>query len=239
MSIFKKYLPKIGSTNLLNREQWLEKTLKQIPNKSKILDAGAGELKYKNFCSHLNYISQDFAQYDGKGDDIGLQTGTWDQTKLDIVSDIINIPVESETFDAILCVEVFEHLPDPISAIKEFSRILKSEGTVIITAPFCSITHFAPYHFYSGFNKYFYEHHLLNSGFKIIEISSNGNFFDYLAQELRRVFSVSEKYSNQSPKLIEKVAIAVILRFLTKSEKKDRGSNDLLNNGYHVIAQKI
>ena len=67
----------------------------------------------------------------------------------------------------------------------------------------------------------------------------HGNFFDYLAQELRRVFSVSEKYSNQSPNLIEKVAIAVILRFLTKSEKKDRGSNDLLNNGFHVIAQKI
>jgi SAM-dependent methyltransferase len=222
MQIFKNILPQIGTTNLSNREKWLEEALKQIPNQAKILDAGAGELKYKKFCTHLKYISQDFAQYDGKGDDIGLQTGTWDQTKLDI-----------------LCVEVFEHLPDPISAIKEFSRILKSGGKIIITAPFCSITHFAPYHFYSGFNKYFYEHHLLNNGFKIIDININGNYFDYIAQELRRLFSVSKKYSQKSPNLVEKIAIGIILKFLSKSEKNDNGSNDLLNNGFHITAQKI
>ena len=36
----------------------------------------------------LDYVSQDFAQYDGEGDTIGLQTGTWDQAQLDIISDI-------------------------------------------------------------------------------------------------------------------------------------------------------
>jgi len=63
----------VGRQNLLHRESWLEKTLKQVPGGSRILDAGAGELKYKKFCQHLNYVSQDFAQYDVKGDGAGMQ----------------------------------------------------------------------------------------------------------------------------------------------------------------------
>jgi len=50
----------VGTKNLSNREVWLKKTLKQIPTGSRILDAGAGEQQYKRFCTHLNYVAQDF-----------------------------------------------------------------------------------------------------------------------------------------------------------------------------------
>ena len=61
-------MTQVGISNEWNCEKWLGKTLSQIPAGSRILDAGAGELKYKKFCAHLNYVSQDFGQYDGKGD---------------------------------------------------------------------------------------------------------------------------------------------------------------------------
>ena len=64
----------IGKKNVSNREKWLKNTLLKIEAVS-ILDAGAGELRYKHFCSYLVYTSQDFAQYTGTGDGIGLQTG--------------------------------------------------------------------------------------------------------------------------------------------------------------------
>lgn len=118
----------VGSRNEIIREEWLKNALKGIPAGLKILDAGAGELKYKKFCQHLDYISQDFGQYDGKGNQIGLQMKEWDNSKLDIVSDITKIPVENESFDAVMCVEVFEHLPEPAKAVTEFSRILKKMG---------------------------------------------------------------------------------------------------------------
>lgn len=115
-----------GRKNKSTRDAWLEKVLGQIPDGSKILDAGAGELQYKKYCDHLEYVSQDFGQYDGKGDSIGLQkTQGWDNTKLDIVSDITNIPVSDASFDAVMCIEVLEHIPEPILAIKEFYRILR------------------------------------------------------------------------------------------------------------------
>ena len=134
-----------GRNNKATRDLWLEKTLSDIPKKSKILDVGAGELRYKKYCKHLEYVSQDFGQYDGKGDSKGLQTEKWDNSKLDIISDITNIPVSDASFDAIMCIEVFEHIPDPIKAIKEFSRILKQGGGAnfdcsnLLTYPFCSI----------------------------------------------------------------------------------------------------
>ena len=242
-SILKKVISKInipksefGKQNQKNRDTWLEKTLKTIPKDQRILDAGAGELKYKKYCSHLKYVSQDFGQYNGLGDDKGLQTQSWDNSKLDIVCDITSIPETDNSFDAIMCIEVFEHLPSPIDAIKEFSRLIKKGGTLIITAPFASLTHFAPYHFYSGFNRYFYEKHLNDHGFEIKEIQTNGSFFEFIAQEFQ--LRIPNKYSNYTMSLKEKRAVNTILNMLEKMDKADSNSNELLTFGYHVKAEK-
>jgi SAM-dependent methyltransferase len=229
----------VGTRNQLSREVWLKDTLKKVPPDSRILDAGAGELKYKPLCSHLKYISQDFAQYDGKGDSKGLQTGSRDQSKLDIISDITSIPESDESFDAIMCIEVFEHLPEPIEAIKEFSRLLRPGGHLILTAPFCSLTHFAPYHFYSGFNKYFFEKYLQTNGFEILDLQSNGNFFEYLAQEISRINSIANKYTEKEKcNFIDFLIIVMMLKMLERFSQKDNGSSELLNFGFHVYARK-
>jgi len=182
----------VGRSNYQVRDNWVKSVLENLPAGLTLLDAGAGEMKYKPYCKHLKYVSQDFCQYDGKGNNQGLQIGKWDYKNTDIVCDITNIPMPDRSFDAILCTEVFEHISDPILALKEFSRLLKKDGILILSAPFCSMTHMAPYHYYSGFNKYFYEKYLKEFSFDIIEISTNGNYFEYLAQELLRVPSIAE-----------------------------------------------
>lgn len=227
-----------GRMNESNRIAWLQRSLAQIPPGSRILDAGAGERKFKKFCDHLNYVAQDFAQYDGKGDSRGLQTGVWDQSKLDIVSDIASIPQPDGSFDAIMCIEVFEHLPDPLAAIREFERLLRPGGQVILTAPFCSLTHFAPYHFYTGFSRYFYEAHLPENGFYVDELVENGNYFEYLAQEVRRVPTVADRYSNMRPTLLESLATRLVLNMLDRFSANDKGSSELLHYGCFVRATK-
>ena len=65
----------------------------------------------------------------------------------------------------------------------------------MLTAPFCSLTHFVPYHYTTGFNKYWFNWVLDKYGFEIESISSNGNYFEYIAQELRRLEGVINYYS--------------------------------------------
>ena len=110
--------------NSNNRDKWVINELSNIEPGLKIIDCGAGECKYKKYCSHLEYTSQDFCEYKGDEHYEGLQTGTWDTSDIDIVSDIIDIPVENDSFDVVLCTEVFEHIPHPEQALKEFYRIL-------------------------------------------------------------------------------------------------------------------
>lgn len=228
----------VGTKNESVRNEWLEKTLKSIPKGLKILDAGAGELKNKKYCAHLDYVSQDFCQYDGSGDGNGLQTNAWNTDKIDIVGDIENIAVADESFDVVLCSEVLEHLPNPVSALNELHRLLKQGGIIIITAPFCSLTHFAPYHYSTGFNRYFYEFHLDKLGFAIDEIMANGNFFEYLGQEIGRIRSIGKKYTVKKSSLLDKIALKIVLRMLKKFSKHDSNSQELLCFGYHVIATK-
>lgn len=229
---------KIGSLNEINRVNWIEKTLKKIPSQNKILDAGAGEQQFKRFCKHLKYYCQDFGEYNGQGDGSALQTGQWNNNGLDYVCDIIDMPVEDNFFDAVMCTEVLEHLPDPVRAIEEMARVIKPNGYFLLTAPFCSLTHFSPYHFASGFNRYFYEHHLNRLGFEIIECTPNGDYFSYLAQELKRIPFVASSYSAKLPKLMIKPVIGLMLVFLSYFQKHDKGSNELLCYGYHLFARK-
>lgn len=229
----------VGAKNQSNRETWLENALKRVPSGSRILDAGAGEQQYRRFCNRLEYVAQDFAQYSCEGDGRGLHPGSWEQSSLDIISDITAIPEPDASFDAVMCVEVFEHLPEPIKAIREFARLLKPGGLLILTAPFCSLTHFAPYHYYTGFNRYFYETLLPVNGFKIVELQENGNYFEYLAQEIRRIPSIAERYTEKSKcTLFESLVMKICLSMLGRFSKRDTGSNELLHFGCHVIGEK-
>jgi len=227
-----------GTQNKAMRDRWLQGTLATIPRGARILDAGAGELKYRGLCSHLEYVAQDFCEYDGRGDEGGLQKGAWDQSEVDIISDITNIPEPDASFDGVMCIEVLEHLPDPISALRELARLLRPGGTLILTAPFSCLTHYSPYFFYTGFSRNFYETWLPALGFKIEDLEYNGNYFEYLAQELRRLETVSHKYSMPRLSTLQRMAVKILLSCLASLSASDTGSHDLLAYGLQVRAVK-
>jgi SAM-dependent methyltransferase len=227
-------------SNSHNREVWLKKQLLKIPRGENIIDVGAGEMRYKLFCTHLKYTSQDLGQYEGVGDKVGLQTGKWNTKNVDIFSDILKIPVKKSAYNNVLCTEVLEHVPYPDLAIKEISRILKRGGKLILTATFASQTHFSPYYFFTGFSINWYRKILNKYNLKILTIKPNGNYFDYINQELCRLPRVLKHYSIFSvfSYLLYFVIVPIVLIFWILS-KFSNDSEKQFCFGYHVLAVKI
>lgn len=234
----KNFLKKFADVhvNKNNRDNWLNNVISAIPARQKILDAGAGELQNKTLCQHLDYVSQDFCQYEGAGDKQGLQMGKWDTSKIDLVCDIVSIPEPDTSFDAILCSEVLEHLPDPLKALDEFSRLLKPGGKLILTAPFASLVHFAPYHYASGLSRYWYEYHLPLRDFDIRELSPNGDWFSYLKQEMFRLPGMARRYGDWHWPLAYLVAGMGFVYLSLRS--KSRTAADVACFGWHCVAIK-
>ena len=227
-----------GRDNETFRKAWLLAVLDRISAGQNILDVGAGELRNKPLCQHLNYYSQDFCQYEGKGDGVALQTGVWDTTKIDIVSDITSIPSPDASFDVILCTEVLEHVPDPVAGLKEMCRLVKPAGQIILTVPFSSWTHFAPFHFSSGLSRYWFEKHLNDLGFNIEELTPNGGWMDFVAQEIWRLPWIGRTYSKRALGWIALITALPLMLVLRLMKSFDRGSSELVTFGWHVVARK-
>lgn len=239
MKFTKRKMDAFGLSNESRRQEWVKNQLLSLDPGLKILDAGAGTCQYKQYCSHLSYTSQDFNQYDPSNLNVGAQKNDWKYGQIDVISDISEIPVLDSSFDVILCTEVIEHIPNPIFAINEFARILVPGGRLILTAPFCSLTHFAPFHYSTGFNIFWYEEVLNNNGFVINEVLRNGNYFEYLAQEIRRLPFVQGKYTTHSKDIsIKNKNVANLIAELELLSSTDMGSNEFLCFGYHIVATK-
>ena len=162
------------------QDEWVINQLSKIKKNSLLLDVGAGGCRYKDYCAHLYYESQDFCKVYEKN------LGGYKYAEHNYVCDILNIPVGDSKYDAILCTEVLEHVPEPIKVVFELSRLLKPGGKLILTAPLCSGLHQKPFHFYGGYTPYWYEKFLSEAGFHKIICANSGGFFFWHAHYSER-----------------------------------------------------
>ena len=149
--------------------------------------------------------------------------------KLDYVGDIWEIDEKENTFDAILCTEVFEHIPYPIETLAEFSRIIKPGGILILTAPSNCLRHMDPYFFYSGFSDRWHQKFLKENGFEVLEITPVGDYYSWLGVEMAR--------TAMAHNLLTKIILfpAFVYYF---SKQKTETSISTLCMGYHIKARK-
>ena len=231
ISIQKVLKNKILDRNKNALENFVKVELLKLKKGSTILDAGCGDQKYKKYCSHLKYSSQDFKKYSNdqkKSIDSKSKDRNYKYPNINYVGNIWDISEKDSTFDTILCTEVFEHIPYPENTLKEFKRLLKKNGKLILTAPANSIRHFDPYYYYSGFSDRWYEYFLNKYNFKILSIKASGGYYSYLSTELARV-------GWQEKSIFAKLIVApALLFFLNKRETPE--SIDTTCNGYYVLA---
>ena len=163
------------------RDQFIKKHAMILAKNSKVIDVSSGCKPYASYFSHCDYTSHEFGGNKSVVDEL---RGKNKKKQHDIISPIDDIPVKDNSFDCVLCTEVFEHIPEPIKAMKELVRICKPGGKILITAPFMSGVHQEPYHFYAGFSPFFYN--FLKEKYNLIikDFKSQGDLFLLINQEL-------------------------------------------------------
>ncbi len=212
-------------------------------NKSKkILDAGAGEQRIKKYIQNNLYISQDFGQYEADNNSSpphykGIWSKKWDSKKCDIICDIINIPLDNDSIDLIINLEVLEHLPEPVKAIQEFNRILKNGGKLLITCPNFSTPHQKPFFFYSGFSKQFFCDYIPSiTNLKLTKFREDG---DFLTAHLNEIVALNLGIKNFLIRYLYKLISKIYLKFLRFLLLITRSSIPESGSGFFVIYEKL
>jgi SAM-dependent methyltransferase len=144
-----------------------------LPVGSRVIDIGAGEAPYRELFEDQRYVTLD-------------REGTPHSGSVDLHGSADSIPSRDESFDVVLCTQVLEHVPDPLLALREFRRVLCSDGLLIATVPFLWEEHETPFDYYR-YTRYGVEHLLRETGFTDIEVTPRTDCFTTTAQLLRNV----------------------------------------------------
>lgn len=116
---------------LIERFTMVAEMLRRVGAK-KVLDIGCGNnLGYDHLKRHYDvvYYGTDFSEAAIEKAKASGNGGNY------AVADVYSQPFDSESFDAVLCQEVFEHIENPQQLATEMMRLVRPGGTIIITTP--------------------------------------------------------------------------------------------------------
>jgi SAM-dependent methyltransferase len=170
-------LPRTLTRYVLHFETAIERAVSQfsasLSESSRVLDAGAGEGRYRHFFQRHFYFGVDLAIGDPK----------WDYHGLHAIADLTALPFPNRCFDACLNVVTLEHVREPAGVLRELFRTMKVGGILLLIVPHEWEVHQAP-HDYFRFTRYGVMYLLENAGFADIQVNPVGGFFRLLSRRL-------------------------------------------------------
>ena len=155
--------------------QFLHSALEGLAPGARVLDVGAGDAPYREIFESFDYVTNYWAGTEHVPD-----------RPYDIVAPAHALPVEDGSFDAVVCTQVLEHLPEPWVAVEEFHRVLAPGGRVVITAPLTWFLHELPHDYYR-FTAYGLAHLLSRAGFQDIDVQPMNDSPATIAELLRHL----------------------------------------------------
>lgn len=158
--------------------------------------------------------------------------------KPDIILDVAHMnAVEDESIDIVSALELFEHVKEIDSGLNECWRVLKSGGSIIISAPFLYRLHADPSD-YQRWTKDKWKEELKKHGFQVEEFEITGIFFTVwsdMTKTLLNALPFGLKYLG--------FLLHPLLDFLVALDSLDLVKKHKIlgsyHGGYFIIAKKI
>ncbi len=154
------------------------------------------------------------------------------------------LPFVEKCFDAVICSEVLEHVPDPRLVLAEVHRVLKCGGTLLMCVPFLNRIHGDP-HDYGRYTDFFWSGVLHEIGFHRIHIEKQGLFWSVLVDMVRDVAYSESMHGRPRPRWLRRAVSLLIGVFKEKAlqwdERANSGGNHLkeaFTTGFGVTAVK-
>lgn len=142
----------------------------------RILDVGAGESPW---CSWLpagaKYVGLDLATAN--------EFGMSDRHGELVLYDGTTMPLEANSYDSALCIEVIEHVEDPAFLLNELHRVLKPEAPLLLSVPWSARLHHLPFDFHR-FSPVQLQKILEGAGFEVVAIEPRGDDVGSIANKL-------------------------------------------------------
>lgn len=87
------------------------------------------------------------------------------------------------SFDTVLCLQVLEHVVEPLRMVAEIGRVLRPGGVAVLLVPQTGTTHLAPA-FYGNFSRWWIEAALERAGLAVLEHQRLGGVWSSMASHL-------------------------------------------------------
>lgn len=156
--------------------EFMETAGQALDASARVLDAGAGEGKYREDFEHTHYF----------GVDLAVGDTTWDYSSLDAISGLESLCFGDRAFDVVLCTQVLEHVPEPFAVLNELHRVLKEDGQLFLSAPQSWHQHQKPYDYYR-YTSFGLRYLLEKAGFEVVTLENMGGYFWFLSFQLQMI----------------------------------------------------
>ena len=123
-----------------------------------VLDLGCGNQPYRDLFPTANYL--------------GMDRGSFDSSP-DFVGDALCLQIKDQSVDIVFATQVIEHVTKPDLMLRECKRVLRADGSLILSGPFYWPLHEEPYDFFR-FTKYGFQHLVRDAGFSEWQIREDG-----------------------------------------------------------------
>lgn len=149
---------------------------RELDENARLLDAGAGEGRFKASFARQRYV----------GVDLAVGSGAWDYSDLDTVADLAHLPFAAAAFDGVLCIQTLEHVPEPAGVLAELARVLRPGGRLYLSAPQSWHQHQKP-HDYFRYTSFGLHYLLEKAGLRVEMMQPLGGYFWFLSFQLQNM----------------------------------------------------